>query len=267
MDKLAVSGLFIYPIKSLGGIELKESVVDDRGLAYDRRWMLVDEHNVFISQRTNSQLALFQPELTNGSLKVTHKKYPDQSVAIPFGTGKTRIEVNVWGDICEAETADQEINEWFSDRLQMSCKLVYMPDDSHRKVDGQYAKNGELTAFSDGYPILMLSEASLADLNSRLAFPVPMNRFRPNVIFNGAYPYQEDDMKEFSINGQHFLGVKPCGRCVVTTINQNDGTVSEEPLRTLSGYRKNNNKVNFGQNVLVTAPGKIKVGDEIIPAT
>ena len=265
MDKLKVTALYIYPVKSLGGFGLNQSIIDNRGLRYDRRWMLADENNIFITQRTSRQLALLQTNIVDDLLIISKKHNPSDSIKIPLDYQyKNRIKVDVWGDICIAETAGDDINEWFSDSLQMKCRLVYMPDDSERKVDNNYAHQGELTAFSDGYPILMLSEETLNDLNSRLSVPVPVDRFRPNIVITGAYPFQEDDMKEFEINGLQFLGVKPCGRCIVTTIDQQQGTLSDEPLRTLSTYRKKDNKVLFGQNVLPKGFGKISVGDEVV---
>lgn len=265
MEKLTVAELFVYPVKSLGGFGLSRSVVDMRGLQYDRRWMLADENNVFITQRKSRQLALLQTNIEGGYLIISKKNNPADNIKISLQHQyHESIKVDVWGDICTAQPAEQEINDWFSESLQMKCRLVYMPDDSERKVDTNYALQGELTAFSDGYPILMVSEESLSDLNSRLSVPVPMNRFRPNIVISGAYPFQEDEMKKFEINGLQFLGVKPCGRCIVTTIDQDQATISDEPLKTLSSYRKKDNKVLFGQNVLPKSFGHINVGDEVI---
>ena len=264
MSKLLVSGLFIYPVKSLGGISLTESYIGNRGLMYDRRWMLIDDNHKFITQRANHRLALLQTELGDNQLKISSKNDRTRFIDVPLNPAPVeRINVNVWDDICEAEVASKEINIWLSHTLEMSCRLVYMPEDSLRKVDKVYAKNNEITAFSDGYPIMLIGEASLDDLNNRLAQPVPMNRFRPNIIFKGGYPYQEDNLHKFSINNLSFLGVKLCGRCVITTINQNDGISSDEPLRTLSTYRKKENKVLFGQNVLPVNYGIVRIGDEI----
>jgi uncharacterized protein YcbX len=265
MEKLTVTGLFVYPVKSLGGFGVSQSAIDKRGLQYDRRWMLADENNVFITQRKSRQLALLQTGIVGGDLIISKKNNPADSIKISLQHQyKESIKVDVWGDICLAQSAEPEINEWFSESLQMKCRLVYMPEDSERKVDVNYAQEGELTAFSDGYPILMLSEESLFDLNSRLSVPVPINRFRPNIVISGASPFQEDDIKKFEINGLQFLGVKPCGRCIVTTIDQDRGTISDEPLKTLSSYRKKDNKVLFGQNVLPKSFGQINVGDEVI---
>ena len=267
MSKLFVSGLFIYPVKSLGGIELNEAHVGNRGLMYDRRWMLIDDNNTFITQRNNHALALLQTDLENSFLKIGSKKDKSRFIRVPLNPQPTeRIKADVWGDICLAEVAADEVNQWFTQILGMSCRLVYMPEDSIRQVDVTFAKGGEITSFTDGYPIMLIGEASLKDLNNRLPLPVPMNRFRPNIVFTGGYPYQEDDLHKFMINEMSFLGVKLCGRCVITTVNQDEGTASDEPLRTLSTYRKKENKVLFGQNVLPVNNGIVKVGDEIQPA-
>jgi hypothetical protein len=156
-----------------------------------------------------------------------------------------------------------EADEWFSRMLSFRCRLVYMPDSSHRLVDQQYAHRQEVTSFSDAFPLLLIGQASLDDLNKRLPSPLPMDRFRPNIVFSGGEPYQEDNMPHFQISGISFFGVKPCARCVITTIDQSTAGKSKEPLRTLNGYRARNNKIYFGQNLLFGGVGKICVNDVI----
>jgi uncharacterized protein YcbX len=138
-----------------------------------------------------------------------------------------------------------------------------MPDATHRYVDSRYAHHKEITSFSDGYPLLLIGQASLDDLNSRLATPLPMNRFRPNMVFNGGTPFLEDSMAAFSINGITFFGIKPCARCVMTTIDQQTAQAAKEPLKTLSTYRMKNNKIHFGQNLLYQGNGVISLGHAI----
>jgi uncharacterized protein YcbX len=138
-----------------------------------------------------------------------------------------------------------------------------MPDHSQRLVDFNYAQQNEITSFSDGYPLLIIGQASLDDLNQKLAQPLPMNRFRPNIVFTGGYPFQEDEMKAFEINDINFYGVKPCARCVITTIDQQTGEKNKEPLKTLSTYRMWDNKVYFGQNLLYNNTGTLHAGDKI----
>jgi hypothetical protein len=160
-----------------------------------------------------------------------------------------------------------EADDWFSDQLGMPCRLVYMPDTTRRQVDGRYANNKEITSFSDAFPLLIIGQASLDELNSRLPVALPMNRFRPNIVFTGGTPYQEDAMKQFEIAGISFYGVKPCSRCVITTIDQQTAGKAKEPLKTLHTYRQRNNNVYFGQNLLFRGAGTVKVGDTITIST
>jgi len=259
-----VSELYVYPIKSLGGIKLDSAELTDRGFQYDRRWMLVNEQNEFLTQREFPQMALLQTEITNSGIKVSQKKNMNENILVPFNIESNyKITVRVWEDICEAILINDQFSDWFSDQLKIRCKLVYMPDDSIRRVDKQYAFNNETTSFSDGYPILMISEESLADLNSRLINSLPMNRFRPNMIIKDVRPYEEDEMDQFDINGINFYGVKLCSRCVITTTNQDTAEKNKEPLKTLATYRTKDNNVYFGQNVLYNGNGKINTGDTI----
>lgn len=259
-----ISEIFIYPIKSLGGISVKEAEVTDRGLRYDRRWMLIDSNGKFLTQRTHPIMALLKVDLSKDELFFRNIRNTDQfSVGINETTEK-KITSVVWSDKVELLHVNSIADEWFCQALNTKCKLVYMPEETKREVEKAYAVNNEITSLSDGYPFLIIGQSSLDDLNNRLVEKVPMNRFRPNFVFTGGDPYEEDDMKEFKIGGISFFGVKPCGRCVVTTINQKTAEKSEEPLRTLAGYRTYNNKVNFGMNLLHKGNGIIKLGEEIV---
>jgi len=260
---LQVSQLFIYPIKSLAGIELTEARLTDRGFEHDRRWMLVDTDNRFFTQREFGQMALLQPSIGKNGMLITHKKTGD-NILIPFEpeTGETFSAV-VWDDTCNVIRVSDAADAWFSRQLGISCKLVYMPDDSIREVDHNYATDGEITNLGDGYPLLIIGQASLDDLNGRMDEAIPMMRFRPNIVFTGGEPYQEDDMTHFSINQIDFYGVKPCARCPIPTIDLETGERSKEPLRTLANYRRREHKVFFGQNLLYHGLGKIAVGDEL----
>jgi uncharacterized protein len=262
---LAVSELFIYPIKSLGGIAVTSAKITDRGFQFDRRWMLVDLNNCFLTQRDFPQMALLQVQLSDGGLQVHHKKRNTENINIPvLWEANETTTVQIWSDKCKAYFVSPELDEWFSDMLSLTCRLVYMPDSSKRSVDTRYAANKQLTSLSDGYPFLIIGQSSLNDLNKRLLEPLPVNRFRPNIVFTGGEPFQEDIMEHFSINDIQFYGVKLCDRCVVTTINQDNAVKSKEPLKTLATYRLKNNKVYFGQNLLHSGKGEIHVGDGII---
>ncbi|OQP63538.1 oxidoreductase [Niastella vici] len=261
---LTVSELYIYPIKSLGGISLNAATLTDRGFEYDRRWMLVDENDHFLSQREVNTMALLKVQIAATGLLVQNSSEPGAELLVPFDPAtEESFTVTVWSNHCRAYRVSSAADAWFSKQLGISCKLVYMPESTHRFVDSRYAHQKEITSFSDGYPLLLISQASLDDLNSRLPSPVPMNRFRPNIVFTGGTAFQEDSMKEFEINGVTFFGVKPCARCVITTINQQTAEKAKEPLKTLSSYRMKNNKIYFGQNLLYRGNGIISIGDTI----
>lgn len=261
---LAISQLFIYPVKSLGGIPVSSAQLTDRGFMYDRRWMLVDDNNRFLSQREQPVMALLQTEITDAGIKVTDKRNTADNCIIPFiNKQHEKIKVQVWDDACEAELMSDDLSKWFSAALQINCKLVFMPDDSMRKVDGRYAANNEITSFSDGYPLLLIGQSSLDDLNNRLTEKITIDRFRPNIVFTGGAAYEEDTMAEFDINSINCYGVKQCARCVVTTIEQSNAAKGKEPLKTLAAYRQLNNKIYFGQNVLYKGNGVINIGDAI----
>lgn len=259
--KYCISEIYIYPIKSLGGIKLIESNIEPRGLQYDRRWMLCNEHNHFITQREFKELALFKLNKEVDSFTVNYK---ENGFQIPFEiTGETET-VKVWDDECKAIEYSLG-SAWFSKMLNFTCKLFYMPNQSERKVSEKYAHNNEITSFSDGFPILIIGQESLNFLNTKLPKPIGMDRFRPNIVFTGGKPFDEDRFKNFSIGKNLLKGVKPCSRCVITTIDQNTTKTSSEPLKTLATFRSIDNNVLFGQNLIATKiEHEIKIGDEII---
>ncbi|MDH4460626.1 MAG: MOSC domain-containing protein [Flectobacillus sp.] len=263
---ITLSEIWIYPIKSLGGISLNEANVTERGLEYDRRWLLVDDAGVFLTQRQYASLALFSVALTeDGFLEVTNRK---SNQSLSFSTqqySNKQVEVKVWDDMIWANEVSEEVSLWFSNQLDKQVHLVYMPDSSKRAIDPRYAQTDvDITSFADGYPFLLIGQSSLDDLNNRLESAVTMNRFRPNFVVKGASPYQEESWYEFQLGAVDFWGVKPCARCILITINPVTGErTSSEPLATLSKYRKVGNKVLFGQNVIPKSLGKLQVGDVI----
>lgn len=265
MNELELQDIYIYPIKSLGGISLQEAQVEKTGLQYDRRWMLVDKAGNFVSQRSFAKLALLQVNLYVEGLVVSHKSNLLSPLIIPSSlTTEKEFQVSIWDDECIALEVSASANKWFSEALQMDVKLVYMPNTTNRLVDKEYAKNNEVVSFADAYPFMMIGQSSLDDLNSRLAEPVLMNRFRPNFVFKGAPAYYEDQMQQFKIGNIVFKGVKLCSRCVLTTINQEEANKGSEPLKTLATYRTIKNKVMFGQNLLAEGIGTVKRGDKIV---
>jgi uncharacterized protein YcbX len=265
---LQLSEIWVYPVKSLGGIQLQESKVTDRGLELDRRWLLVDEVGRFLSQREYPKLALFKPEIVDDFLRITHSVLLE-SIDIelrPVFLDTDKIKVTVWDDTIDAFEVSAASTDWFAKLLGFPVRLVYMPEESERKLDPDYAITGaEINSFSDAYPFLIIGQASLDDLNGRLEVQVPMSRFRPNFVFTNGDPFEEDTWREFSIGNVAFVGVKPCDRCVMTTVDPEKGVISgKDPLKTLAKYRNFGNKVLFGQNVIGLGLGTVSVGDEVL---
>jgi len=264
MHPFIVSQLFIYPVKSLGGIEVSVAEVLPKGLALDRRWMLVDENNRFLTQRVIPEMALMKLAFNAGEKQVSVHFKGESAILPSMANGQPFMAV-VWNDVVEVTEPDVSISKWFSDRLGISCKLVAFPEENPRPVDPDFALSpGNQTSLSDGYPILIIGQSSLDNLNTRLNTPVGFDRFRPNIVFTGGLPFEEDTWKRFSIGKVAMAGVKPCARCVMTTIDQQTGLAGKEPLATLSSFRKVGNKVLFGQNVIPLFKGMINIGDEII---
>ncbi|MCI4671051.1 MAG: MOSC domain-containing protein [Bacteroidia bacterium] len=263
---MKITQLHIYPIKSLGGISLQESSLSDRGLWLDRRFMLVDEEGIFLTQRNFPELALLALSLQGQKLTVSHKlrKIPPLHIPVQPGYERTsELDVVVWDDIMPALHLSEVYDKWFSDVLNSPVRLVYMPDGSHRPVKEKYSRNNNLNSFSDAMPILIIGEDSLKDLNDRLDSAVPMDRFRPNIVFEGGGAFAEDGFHEIHIGKSLFWGMKHCARCNMTTIDQKTAEVGKEPLKTLSKYRRLNNKVLFGMNLLSESEGSIRVGDDL----
>lgn len=265
MNNLKLQDIYIYPIKSLGGISVRKAEVQQAGLQFDRRWMLTDKSNNFISQRTYSQLALLQVNLTSNNLIITHKHQLLTPLIIPFNKKEQReVTVSIWDDVCTAVEVSSIANEWFSDVLKTHVQLVYMPNATKRFVRGDYENNKEIVNFSDAYPFMIIGQSSFDDLNHRLKHPILMNRFRPNFVFRGGTAYLEDDMQKFCIGDITFTVVNSCSRCLVTTIDQEQAIKGTEPLKTLATYRKWKNNVMFGQNLIHTGTGILKVGDKLV---
>jgi uncharacterized protein YcbX len=263
-NDLTLSGIYIYPIKSLGGISLQKAELEQRGLEYDRRWLLIDEHGIFITQRKFFTLAMLQVAIQDQTLTVLHKKDPLQTISFSITEHlNEKINVTIWDDYATAFEVNPRVSQWFSDYLNMKVKLVVMPVDEQRLVDPNYASHGEIVSFADAYPCLIIGQSSLDHLNNKLADPVSMDRFRPNFVFTGGEAHLEDNFKSFQIGQALFSAVKLCARCVLTTVDQQTGIKGQEPLRTLAGYRTINKKVMFGQNLLHKGTGTITVGDKL----
>jgi uncharacterized protein YcbX len=257
-----LSGLHVYPIKSCGGIAIQEWEIDERGLRHDRRWMLVDETANFMSQRRFPRMALIGVRLERDSLIVAAPSMPSLEVPLQPPTGRL-ILARVWDDLVEASPVSDDADRWFEEFLGVRCRLVYLPDRSLRPVDPAYGQPGDQVGLADSFPFLLISEASLIDLNARLEQPVPMNRFRPNLVVGGCEPFAEDGWKLVRIGQIAFRVVKPCSRCTITTVDQRTATKSKEPLRTLSRFRRAGTKVLFGQNLIHDETGTLRTGDPV----
>ena len=257
-----LGGVYVYPIKSCGGISLASADLGATGLLHDRRWMLVDEGGGFMSQRRHPRMALISTRVTPDRLVVSAPGMPDMEVPLE-GEHEERIDVEVWGDAQRGEPVGGSADLWFGRFLGTRCRLVRKPEDDVRPVDSAYARSGDQTSFADAFPLLLVSEASLEDLNGRLESPIPMNRFRPNLVVRGCGPYAEDGWEEVRVGNALFRAAEPCARCAVTTVDQQTGERGKEPLKTLATYRKADVEVLFGRYLIHTSPGTVSVGDPV----
>lgn len=259
---LSLAEIRIHPVKSLGGFTVPEARLTKRGLEHDRRWMLVDEQGAFVTQRELPALACLHTAAGAAGFRVTDRR--DGAVLdLPWqqASGAERM-CSVWSDRVRTRIGDPSWGAWFSARLGRAVDLVYMPDATRRRTDGRYATG--ITSLSDGFPYLVVSQASLDELNGRLERPVPMDRFRPNLVIAGGTPFQEDQWTDLRIGAARFRLVKPCARCAIVTTDQQTGARGKEPLQTLSSYRRQGSKVLFGMNAMGDADGVVRVGDPVV---
>lgn len=266
MKKARVISLHYYPIKSCGAINVSSFEVGRRGPLWDREWMIVDATTgIFFTQRQNAKLALIKPKLSTES-QTLHIQLPNQDLLnIPLAKPGQKRDVQVWGDKCLAWDEGDEAAAKLSDWLAHSVRLVRMEPDFERHLASKYNRPEAHTGFADSLPFLLTSLDSLAELNGRLSSPVPMNRFRSNIVIEGAPAYLEDQWKKIRIGAVEFAVAKPCSRCVIINTDQETAQRDTEPLKTLASYRKapEGNKVFFGQNMIHLNEGRIQVGDEV----
>ncbi len=254
----------IYPVKSLAGISLQSSPLDAMGLRYDRRWMLVTPAGKFITQRTHPQMVLIQPQLKNGILTLTRQEMQDHHVPAA-STDSASMQVEIWNDTVNALHISEETDAWLTQAIDAPCRLVYIADDEIRQCDPEYADTGDHTGFADGFPLLLISRASLDDLNARLTQQLPMERFRPNLVVSGCAPYAEDEWRQLCIGDITLRVVKPCSRCVITTVDPETGIKGPgEPLRTLATYRMRDKQVYFGQNLIHQLQGVLSLKQTVV---
>lgn len=259
---ITLSGLHYYPVKSLRGLSPSRHPVTRLGLAHDRRWMLVDANGRFLTQREQHALALVSTRIDGERLCI---EAPGRTpLELPLaGPDGPELVVRVWSDQVTARDAGDEAAAWLSGLLGVAARLVYFPDEASRQVDMGFARAGDETAFSDGFPFLLISEASLADLNARLATPVPMRRFRPNLVVSGCKAFDEDRWRRIRIGAVELRVVKPCSRCVITTLDPETAERGAEPLKTLATYRRRDKRIDFGQNLIHDGTGELRLGDRV----
>jgi uncharacterized protein YcbX len=273
---LRVTALYTYPVKSCAGITHDQILLTATGPLFDRRWMIGHDEGekalTQITQREQPKLALVQPTLTDDRL-ILNAPGKD-SLHIPLqDRALSSARQKVWSDTVSGHDEGDEAAEWFSTYLGLEVRLLRMPDDTVRRVDMRYSPEFAQVSFADGYPALLISEASLEDLNEKMGArgkpALPMNRFRPNIVVAGCEPFAEDTWQHICVGAVPFDVVKSCARCVTTTVDQSRGEVldSAEPLATLATYRKAARGVMFGQNIVHRGLGTLHVGDgvEVLP--
>ncbi len=260
--------LWVYPVKSLGGVALPSARLDPTGLAHDRRWMLVDDAGRFITQRAFPALATVSVALGDDGLRLTHPRMTE-ALPVPWEptAGAVGRRVTVWDDTVEALEAQPAARGWLREAVGVDGTLVWMPPSTVRAVDPAYGRAGDRVGFADGFPLLVTTEASLAGLNARLPEPVSMTRFRPNLVLDGAEADAEDGWKTLRVGEVEFRVAKPCGRCTMVDVDPVLGTAGRGVLSTLGGYRTQGRRVVFGQNLAMDAVwvgATLRVGDAAV---
>lgn len=259
---MRITELHVYPIKGAAGAALTRTTLDAFGMADDRRWMIVDERGVFVSQREFPGLALLRVQLQPDELVIRSTRAGEARVPRHGGVGPT-VRVRVWGDTVDAIDAGDAAGHTLSTHLDSRVRLVHMPDSSVRAVDPDYGRASDRVSFADAFPLLLIAQESLDALNARLAEPIPILRFRPNIVVAGARPHAEDEWRRIRLGSIECVVVKPCSRCATTTVDPATGVRGKEPLRTLTTYRAWNRKVWFGQNLIHLQHGEIAVSDQV----
>jgi hypothetical protein len=268
---LTVIDLYRYPVKSCRGQQLATAAVEPWGLAGDRRWMIVDPSGEVVTAREHPRLLLVTPFLGDGAIRLTGPAMPDLTVPVP--PGDDLIPVRVWDSKVLAAPADGAADAWLSEVAGEPVRLVYLDDPTRRPTNPRYSRDGDRVSFADGYPLLLTTESSLAELNEQIAAgplaaegPMPMRRFRPSVVVVGAEAWAEDGWRLLQIGDVVFRAVKGCDRCVLTTIDPDTAAKGKEPIATLARSRRWDGKVWFGINLIPDSPrnaGSISVGDPV----
>ena len=257
-----VKELYLYPIKSLAGIAVASAKAEEMGFENDRRWMLIDEKNLFITQREHPILSQFYPEINGDTIAVTfggkkHEFGMQENLGVP-------IYSHVWDDESVVVEVNKATSKWFSEALGFGCKLVKIMNKGDRKHSSSSLNQTLNVSLADGYPYLLIGSESLDFLNEKLENKVTIKRFRPNIVISSTQAHEEDDFDTFSIGAVQFKNVKPSGRCIMVNTDPKNGSVQKEPLKTLSSYRFVDNLVYFGTNVMCLNEGMVNVGDALV---
>ncbi|MEL6675387.1 MAG: MOSC N-terminal beta barrel domain-containing protein [Bacteroidota bacterium] len=259
---MQLTHIYIYPIKALGGFRATSAELTDRGLKHDRRWMLVQADGTFITQRGFPKLATLAVSVAEDGLRVEQKQGLKAALTVPFvPTTQEVIATQVWGKDTAGLRVSDAVDAWFSEFLGEKVHLIYMAEEHKRLVSRP--RKEDLVSFADGYPHLLIGQASLDFLNAKLDTPVGMDRFRPNLVIDAVTPHEEDDWKSFRLGAIQFFNVKVCIRCQVPNIDQETGLMQKEPNRTLAAYRNFDHSIHFGVNLLHEGEGKVEVGMEV----
>ncbi|MGM4929536.1 MOSC domain-containing protein [Tardiphaga sp. 619_E2_N8_5] len=263
---MQIREIWLYPVKGLRGHSILEASVEPWGLAGDRRWMIVDAKGRFVTQRTVPVLATINASVSSDGIKLAAPDGSSEVLPTPEPTAE-RVDVVVWEDNTPALLAGREVNAWLSDRLGGEYRLAYLHHPSSaRRVDPEYGAAADRVSFADDFPLLLINRSSLVDLNTHLMRPVDVTRFRANVVVEHEHAWAEDDWRRLELGGVGFRVAKPCSRCTVITIDQEQGLRpdGQEPLRTLSRIRRDaRGKAIFGQYLIPDDHGLIKVGDVV----
>lgn len=262
---MRVASLHIHPLKSCAALDVDVLDVEPRGPVGDRRWMVIDASNRFVTARAEARMVLVRALPQDDGLSMTAPGCAPLAVAAP--RNGPRVQVRVWDDHVDAALADDSAHAWLSEFLGRPVRLVHMDSRSHRAVDPAFGTAGDEVSFADGYPLLVISRAALDGLNERLERPIGMARFRPNVVIEDCAPHAEDGWRRVRIGAVEFDAVKRCARCVFTTIDPVTAVrdARGEPLRTLRSYRDagNGKDVLFGMNLIARDTGTLRRGDRV----
>ena len=254
-----VKEIYIYPIKSLAGISVQSAKAEEMGFENDRRWMLINDENQFITQRNHPVLSQFYPKIRGNKIEIRH-----QDTIHEFFINENLDELissKVWSDESIVVEVNQATSKWFSEALGFGCKLVKIIHSGDRKHNSTKLNQSLNVSLADGYPYLLVGSESLNFLNKKLEKNITIKRFRPNIVIETNEAHEEDSFDTFQIGMVQFKNAKPCGRCIMVNTNPENGMVTKEPLLTLSRYRKTDNSVFFGTNIVSLNEGRITVGD------